>query len=104
MIAGPGTQVVVSSKKEKPHLILLKVTENAVNNNADHLKHNYSVSSNGKTGKRPYKSWPAENRLLVIIFGGMTRYTFAPSESLRDPIMKPTSKDLTCRHDWQCEK
>lgn len=37
-------------------------------------------------------------------FGGMTRYTFAPSESLRDPIMKPTSKDLTCRHDWQCEK
>lgn len=37
-------------------------------------------------------------------FEGMTRYTFAPSESLGDPIMKPTSKHLTCRHDWQCEK
>ena len=36
--------------------------------------------------------------------GIMTRYTFAPTEFLGDPIMKPTSKDLTCRHDWQSKK
>lgn len=71
-IAGPGA--LVSSKKETPNLILLKFTENAVNNNPNHLKHILFL----QMVRGPIHHGQRTD-CLSDIFGGMTRYTFAPS-------------------------